>query len=102
MMERFSPLCWALPSNSEFNPKDAQGKQVLGEASGLQKAIYSKTGQEYLTWLRNVELRGMGMEDSAIDEFLQTFCNSDLKRWRQYFQVSALIPCKVLISRFRH
>lgn len=89
MIERFSPLCWALPSNSEFNPKDAQGKQVLSEAAGLQKAIYSKTGQEYLTWLRDVELRGMGMADSAIDEFLQTLCNSDLKRWRQYFQVSA-------------
>lgn len=101
MMERFSPLCWALPSNNEFNPKDAQGKQVLGEAAGLQKAIYSKTGDEYLTWLRDVELRGMGMEDSAIDEFLQTLCNSDLKRWRQYFQVSAHAPDTVSMLRIR-
>ena len=87
MMERFSPLCWALPSNSEFNPKDAQGKQVLGEAASLQKAILSKTGQAYLNWLRDAELRGMGMDESTTNDYLQALCNFDQKRFRQYFQV---------------
>ncbi|MCJ1394942.1 pre-tRNA nuclear export protein [Xylographa bjoerkii] len=86
MMERFSPLCWALPSNTAFNPKDAQGRQVLGEAAGLQRAIYAKTGQEYLTWLRDVELRGMGMNDATIDEYLNALCTLDAKRFRQFFQ----------------
>ena len=89
MMERFSPLCWALPSNEIFNPKDAQGRQVLGEAAGLQQAIYSKTGQEYLKWLRDVELRNMGMNVATIDEYLNALCTFDAKRFRQYFQVSA-------------
>lgn len=88
MMERFSPLCWALPSNTNFNPKDAQGRQVLGEAAGLQNAIYAKTGQEYLTWLRDVELRRMGMNEVSIDEYLHALCTFDMKKFRQFFQVS--------------
>lgn len=87
MMTRFSPLCWAIPSNPNFNSKDAQGRQVLGEAAGLQKAIYTKTGQEYLTWLRDIELRGMGMENGVIDEYLRALCTFDPKGFRQFFQV---------------
>ena len=60
---------------------------MLGEAAGLQRAIVSKNGQEYLTWLRDVELRGMGMDGSTIDEYLQALCTFDPKRFRQYFQV---------------
>ena len=88
MMERFSPLCWALPSNPNFNPKDAQGRQVLGEAAGLQKAIYAKTGQEYLTWLRDVELPGTGMNEATINEYLNVLITSDPKKFRKFFQVS--------------
>ena len=90
MMERFSPLCWSLPSNATFNPKDAQGRQVLGEAAGLQKAIYAKIGQEYLTWLKDVELWGMGMNDATIEEYLNALCTFDAKKFRQFFQVSLL------------
>src|SRR5215471_5134229 len=39
MITRFSPLCWALPVTPSFNSKDAQAKQVLAEAAGLQKVI---------------------------------------------------------------
>ena len=44
MMTRFSPLCWALPTNPSFNSKDAQARQALSEAANLQKIIYTKTG----------------------------------------------------------
>ena len=86
-MTRFSPVCWAIPANPNFNPKDAQGRQVLGEAAGLQKAIYSKTGGEYVTWLRDVELRGMGMDEGTVDDYMNALCNSDAKGFRQFFQV---------------
>lgn len=86
-MERFSPLCWALPSNSDFNPKDAQGRQVLGEAAALQKTIFTKTGQQYLNYLRDVELRGMGMDESTINDYIGALCTLDQKGFRQYFQV---------------
>lgn len=88
MMTTFSPLCWAIPSNSNFDPKDAQGKQVLGEAAVLQKAILAKTGQEYLTWLRDIGLSGMGMDSGTIDEYLRALCNNDTKGFQRFFQVS--------------
>ena len=93
MMERFSPLCWAMPSDPTFNSKDAQANQALGEAAGLQKAVYSKTGQQYLIWLRDVELRNMGMGDDDIQGYLNALCNMDTKAFRQFFQVSFSSMC---------
>ncbi|KAL8952721.1 MAG: hypothetical protein Q9222_001370 [Ikaeria aurantiellina] len=86
MMEHFSPLCWALPSQANFDPKDAQGKQALGEAAALQKAIYSKTGHDYINLLRDTELRGMGMDAGTVEEYLRALSSSDVKAFRQYFQ----------------
>ena len=87
MITRFSPLCWALPSNPAFDPKDAQGKQVLAEAASLQKAIYAKTGQEYLTYLRDVELSGLGLNNNQIEEYLGQLCNAEQKAFQRFFQV---------------
>ena len=92
MMMTFSPTCWAIPSNPNFDPKDAQGKQVLGEAAALQKAIYAKTGQEYLTWLRDAELSRMGMDNSTIEEYLRALCTSDTKEFQRFFKVGMLWP----------
>lgn len=86
MMERFSPLCWSLPSQPNFDAKDAQGKQAMGEAAGLQNAIYIKTGEEYLTFLRTTELSSMGMDSVTVDEYLRALSSSDAKTFKQYFQ----------------
>ncbi|KAL9104205.1 MAG: hypothetical protein Q9163_000805 [Psora crenata] len=86
MMTRFSPLCWAIPSAANFDGKDAQGKQVLGEAAALQKAIYAKTGQQYLTYLQDVELRGMGMDIATMEEYLNALCSMDTRGFQQYFK----------------
>lgn len=85
MITRFSPLCWALPSTPSFNSKDAQAKQVLAEAGGLQRTIYAKTGMEYLTYLRDRELPGMGMGGELIEEFVGALSRLDLKGFRQFF-----------------
>ena len=92
MMITFSPTCWAIPSNPHFDPKDAQGKQVLGEAAALQKAIYNKTGQEYLSWLREAELSRVGMDSGTIEEYLRTLCTSDTKEFQRFFKVGTLWP----------
>ncbi|KAL2369001.1 pre-tRNA nuclear export protein [Blastomyces gilchristii] len=86
MITRFSPLCWSLPMTPTFNPKDAQAKQVLGEAAGLQKVIYLKTGQEYIEWLRGRELPGLGMGGDLIDEYVGSLEQLDVKGFRQFFQ----------------
>lgn len=70
-----------------FNPKDAQAKQVLGEASTLQKVIYLKTGQEYVDWLRGKELPEMGMGGDLINEYVGSLEQLDIKGFRQFFQV---------------
>ena len=85
MISRFSPLCWAAPSNASFNSKDAQARLVLNEAGALQKTIYLKLGDQYLTWLRDNELRGMGMRDTMINEYLQKLSTSDMKTFRSFF-----------------
>lgn len=87
MMTTFSPLCWAVPSNPKFDPRDAQGKQVLGEAAALQKAIYAKTGQEYLNYLKDVELSGMGMDTVTINDYLNALSHPDTKAFQQFFKV---------------
>lgn len=86
MMERFSPLCWALPSQPSFDPKDAQGRQAMGEAAGLQKAIYTKTGEEYLSFLKTTELSSMGMDAGTVDEYVRALSTADPKGFKQYFQ----------------
>ncbi|EEP77038.1 conserved hypothetical protein [Uncinocarpus reesii 1704] len=89
MMTRFSPLCWALPMNASFNPKDAQAKQVLGEAATLQKKIYCKTGPEYVRWLRETELPGLGMGPDLVNEYVGSLEMLDTKGFRNFFQVCA-------------
>jgi exportin-T len=86
MMSRYSPLCWAVPMNPAFNSKDAQARQVLSEAAALQKVIYNKTGQQYLSWLRDNELRNMGMSDDVINEYLRNLVELDQKAFKTYFQ----------------
>lgn len=92
MMTRFSPLCWALPTTQSFNPKDAQAKQVLSEAAGLQRTIYSKAGSEYIEWLRDRELPGLGMNGNLIEEYLNALQTLDVKGFRQFFQVCRFHP----------
>ena len=85
MISRFSPLSWAMASNTSFNRSDAQARQVLQEAAGLQKALYQKNGQTYLTWLRDNELRNMGMSDSMITEYLGTLSSQETRHFKTFF-----------------
>ncbi|KMU73343.1 KapM [Coccidioides immitis RMSCC 3703] len=78
--------------NPSFNPKDAQAKQVLGEAAALQKIIYLKTGPEYVRWLRETELPGMGMGPDLVNEYVGSLEMLDIKGFRQFFQVFTLPP----------
>lgn len=86
MMTRFSPLCWAIPMSANFNPKDAQIRQVLAEAAALQKTIYKKNGQQYVTWLRGTELKQLGMTDDMINSYLDGLIRLELKAFKPFFQ----------------
>ena len=86
MMSRFSPLCWAVPMNRAFNPKDAQARQVLAEAAVLQKTIYGKTGQEYILWLQDYLLRNMNMNTEMTNEYLSNLVKLDQRSFKTYFR----------------
>jgi exportin-T len=87
MFTRFSPLCWALPSSPGFNLKDAQARQVLTEAGGLQQTIYSKVGPEYIEYLRMQELPTMGMGPDLAGEYTTALTQTDAKGFRAFFLV---------------
>ena len=86
MMTRFSPLCWAAPMQPSFNTGDAQARQVLGEAAVLQKTIYRKCGQRYLSWLGDVELNNVGISHDAIVEYLSNLVKLEQKAFKAFFQ----------------
>ncbi|KAJ9658272.1 pre-tRNA nuclear export protein, partial [Neophaeococcomyces mojaviensis] len=85
VMTRFSPLCWSMPQNPSFNPKDGQSRQVLMEAAGLQKTIYAKNGQEYINYLQTTELPGLGLQVSMMQDFLRKLTSMALKDWKSWF-----------------
>ena len=87
MIERFSALCWVLPTTPSFDPRDAQARQVLGEIAALQKTIYSKTGEDYLIYLREVCFPGLRMGDGAAEEYVRALRTMDLKAFKQFFMV---------------
>jgi len=71
MITRFSALTWSIMTSASFDPKNPQANRVVGEIAALQRAILAKTGRTYLTWLRDSELRVLGLPQQAIDEYLQ-------------------------------
>lgn len=89
MIERFSADCWGLLTNPSFNPRDAQARQVMAEIASLQKTIYSKTGEEFLAYLRDMWFPGLALEKSVADEYVTALRTRDLKGFRQFFLVSA-------------
>ncbi|KAI9707448.1 MAG: pre-tRNA nuclear export protein [Candelina mexicana] len=85
MITRFSPLCWVLPNNPTVKPSDHPARQALGEVASLQKVIYAKTGQDYLTYLAQVEFKRFGFEGEPAEEYLRALAGMDGKAFKSFF-----------------
>ncbi|KAL1311708.1 hypothetical protein AAFC00_001810 [Neodothiora populina] len=85
MIQRFSPLSWSILSSPTFNSKDAQARNVLGEAATLQWTILRKTGAEYERYLRETEMRGMGFPDNVLDEYLMHLQTQEVREFKKFF-----------------
>ncbi|KAK4987573.1 pre-tRNA nuclear export protein [Elasticomyces elasticus] len=83
LIERFSPLTWAMLSAPGFEPKDAQARNVLGEAATLQWTILKKTGMQYQDHLR-AELAGMGLQGGVLEEYL-TRLGGNMREFKKFF-----------------
>ncbi|CAI6335886.1 unnamed protein product [Periconia digitata] len=89
VVERFSPLVWAIPSSPGFNSKDAQAKQVLYEAANLQAEIVKKVGEPFVERVKS-DLGGMGVGEDIVNQYLQTLAGAfeghkKEKEWRMFF-----------------
>ena len=71
-------------TSSVFDPKNPQANRVLGEIAVLQQAILTKTGRAYLTWLRETELRGLGLPQQTIDDYSNALVSTDGKAFKNY------------------
>lgn len=86
MLSRFSALTWQIMSASTFNPKEANANRELAEIAILQQLILAKTGQQYLKWTRDTELRNLGANDAMIDEYLHALITKDSKAFKVFLQ----------------
>ena len=89
VVDRFSPLVWTIPASPGFNSKDAQAKQVLYEAANLQAEIVKKVGEPFVERLKS-DLRGMGVGEVVIDQYLRTLAGAfegqkKEKEWKNFF-----------------
>ncbi|PSN69972.1 Exportin-T [Corynespora cassiicola Philippines] len=89
VVDRFSPLVWTIPASPGFNSKDAQAKQVLYEAANLQAEIVKKVGEPFVERLKS-DLRGMGVGEDVIDQYLRTLAGAfegqkKEKEWKNFF-----------------
>ncbi|KAI9804880.1 MAG: hypothetical protein M1825_001249 [Sarcosagium campestre] len=85
MVERFTPPGWTLPTNASLNPKDAQTRQAFGEAATLQRAIYTKTGDDYLVYLRDVTFPRLGIDQTGGEEYRRALQEKDVRGFKHYF-----------------
>lgn len=88
MTERFSLLCWEIPYTSGFNPKDAQGRAVLGEIASLQKMLYLKLGESFLDSLKGAIFPRIGVSRGT-EEYCDSLRQTDVKQFKAFFVVSS-------------
>lgn len=86
MLSRFSALTWQIMSAPTFNPKEANANRSVAEIALLQQMILAKTGQQYLTWLKENELKNLGANDGMIDEYTKALITKDPKAFKTFIQ----------------
>lgn len=80
VLERFHPLCWEVLRDPQFNPLDAQTRQVMNEIVQLEQTIYTKTGDVFVHNLRSSLFPSLGIDGA---EFLQ-YLSTDKKAFLNY------------------
>jgi exportin-T len=84
LIERFHPICWEALREPQFQPADAQAKQVLNEIAGLEQTIYMKTGDMFLQHLQQAFFPSMGVDGSDFIKYMTT--STDRKGLAVYLQ----------------
>lgn len=80
IVERFHPVCWEVLQDPQFNPADAQTRQVMNEIVQLEQTIYTKTGEVFIRNLQSTLFPSIGIDGS---EFLHCL-STDRKAFLNY------------------
>ncbi|KAF9428077.1 pre-tRNA nuclear export protein [Podila epigama] len=86
MYEHILRNTFEVPMQAKFDLQDGQSMLVLGEISGLQKAMYLKQGQELVNYLSQVFLPSMNCPPEIAQEYVQALQQLDAKQFKKYFQ----------------
>ncbi|KAF9294429.1 pre-tRNA nuclear export protein [Mortierella antarctica] len=86
MYEHILRITFEVPMKSNFDLADGQSMLVLGEISGLQKAMCLKQGEGFLNYLSQVYLPSMNCPPDLAQEYCQALQQLDAKQFKKYFQ----------------
>jgi exportin-T len=87
VINRFSPLSWAIPATPGFKVQDPTSRQLVADIAQMQQEILKKTGTAYLVALEQ-ELRTMGASSQDVALYLDKL-RGDAKAFKD-FMVSFL------------
>lgn len=82
VINRFSPLSWAIPATPGFKVQDPISRQLVTDIAQLQQEILKKTGSQYLVALEQ-ELRTMGAGDQDAALYLEEL-RGDAKGFKDF------------------
>lgn len=80
-----SGLCWQVPGSPGFNLQDAQSKILVTELGNIQKHIYLKKGDPFLTYLVEQYFPQIGVPDNAGKDYVEKLKTLDNKEFKKYF-----------------
>lgn len=81
----FSGLCWQVPASSGFNLQDAQSKILVTELGNIQKHIYLKKGDQFLSYLVEQYFPQIGVPDNAAKDYVEKLKTLENKDFKKYF-----------------
>ncbi|KAG5366963.1 Exportin-T [Yarrowia sp. B02] len=81
----FSGLCWQVPASPGFNLQDAQSKILVTELGNIQKHIYVKKGDQFLSYLVEQYFPQIGVPDNAAKDYVEKLKTLENKEFKKYF-----------------
>ncbi|KAG0204147.1 pre-tRNA nuclear export protein [Mortierella sp. GBA30] len=86
LYEHIVRITFEVPMKPTFDLQDGQSVLVIGEIAGLQKAITTKQGEVFLSYLSQVYLPSIHCPPDLAQEYAQALQQLDGKQFKKYFQ----------------
>lgn len=84
-MQHVSRLTWEVPTNSQFNARNAQMRSVLADLGIVQQAIFTVHGADYLQFLSQQYLPSIGLPQQYVEQYLTNLQSLDTKKFKSFY-----------------